>query len=523
MLYNIYGYIMKKNTYIVPSWFFYFISLSVCCITLYYLWNEPFLRGWDSYFYALKINTWFVRGTWQFSGGNILYLLLTPLHWLGLGAEDALRCWQSFSLFLLTIPFIWQLRSFKSSVLAIILFAWILFSPTLIYIEIGLMKTMAFLICFSFAFWFSVRRQPSLLGWAVCSAVAVCFHRAALPYIAVSSVYMLWILSGKRRTLALLGLAGVLMLSAAAYFFIWPDSISTADLSRISSTRLTPGIISLMTRGSFPMDMRCEIIGTLLVMLVVLGTGIKRKDHRVWYPFFLLLISFCPALGNEALCLGERLGLLFPFMSMLSLSFLMCGAQIYVQENICFSRREMLLVAVLLIATGNLRLNWGHPFGRNQPYEKYAIEICHLQEYHIPMLIVEKGFPYFYQLKTGNLAFPFEPEDHWDKTQIWRRFKYPHLSPEELFNHASPQCRDKIIVLGKKGVCPPLPYDVTLIREDCYEEIRSKIILERDPILFPAFTHDVLHPYKKRPSFLYRQYTNNSLGEPFSPCPPPGC
>lgn len=510
-----------KKTSIVPSWFFYFISLLVCCITLYCLWNEPFLRGWDAYFYALKTNTWFVRGEWQFSGGNILYLLLTPLHWLGLGAEDALRCWQSFSLFLLTIPLIWQLRSFKSSILAIGLFAWVLFSPTLIYIEIELLKTMAFLICFSFAFWFSIRRQPSLLGWALCSAAAVGFHRAALPYIAVSAVYMLWILAGRRRMVTILGLAVGLLLSTAAYFFIWPDSIAAVDLSRVSAMRLTPGIISLLARFSFPIDMRGEILCTFLVMLILLGSMIKRKDHRVWYPFFLLLISFVPALGNEALCLGERFGILFPFISMLSCSFLLSKEQTRLQKDGSFSKWKMLLVAVLLLAVGALRLNWGHPLGRNQSYEEYAAEICHLRKHHIPMLITEKSFPYFYRFKTGKLAFPFEPEDHWDKTQIWRRLKY--LSPDILFKQASAQCRDKIIVLGEEAGCPPLPYSATLIREDCYEEIRSKDILAKEPVLFQLFTNDILYPFKKRPLFLYRQYKNNSVEDPFPPCPPSGC
>lgn len=513
---------MKKDTFFVPSWLFYSISLLVCCISAWQLWSEPFLRGWDAYFYALHADAWFSNaGEWQFSGGNILYLLLTPLHWLGLGAENALRCWQSFSLFLLTIPFIWQLRSFKSAVLSVVLFAWVLFSPTLIYIDIGLMKTMAFLICFAFAFWFSIQNKPNLWAWALFSVAAVCFHRAAVPYVAVSAVYILLKYAGRWNLLKMSGLAGALLVSMAAYFLIWPDSISAVDVSRISSMRLTPGVISLLLRDSFPADMRGEIICTLLVMLILLGVFIKRKDWRVWYPLFLLGISFCPAFGREALCLGERLGLLFPFMSMLSCAFLMTGEETHLSTDAGFPKWGMALLAVLLLAVGSLRLNWGHPLERNQSYEQYATTICHLQKYHIPMLITDKGFPYFYRFKTGKLAFPFEPEDHWDKTQIWRLIRY--LPSEYLFKYASAQCRDKIIVMKEDPGCSPLPYELSLIRGDCYEEIRSKANIEQDHYLLYFMTNDSWHPYQKRPLFLYRQYKNKSMEGPFSPCPPQGC
>lgn len=498
---------------------FYVISFALSGWMALQLLGEPFLRGWDSYFYALRTQAWFVQGAWQLADGNMLHLLLTPFHWLGIGVADALRLWQALSFFLLSIPFILLLRQFRSAVWATVLFAWFLFSPVMMYVDIALMKTMAFLICFAWAFYFSVQKKPNWLAWAIFSAVAILLHRAAVPYVAVSAVYMLAAFYGSRGYRALGWILLGLLVGATAYLAFWPSAISAADLSRISAERLTPGLISLIFRYSFPPEYKRELILALCVMFALVVVFIHRRDKRVWYPVGLLAVSFFPTLGTEALCLGERFGILFPFFSLLSCAFLLRKSATGLKSDDGFSRREMFLVAAALLVVGFGRLDRGHPITRNQPYDQYARLSCHLSKHPVPMLVSSKGFNHFYTFTTGAPAFSFEPEDHWDSTQVWRVVQ--SVSPQELAVLTPPACQAQVIPL-EEPECTPLAAPMFLVREDCYRQIRRNAREQNGPAALILF-NDVIHPNKKRSLFLYKKHPHTQQDEQFPACPPPGC
>lgn len=510
---------MERKLSPVLMGFFYGLSFVLSAWMALQLLGEPFLRGWDSYFYALRTQAWFVQGAWQLADGNMLHLLLTPFHWLGIGVADALRLWQALSFFLLSIPFILLLRQFRSAVWATVLFAWFLFSPVMMYVDIALMKTMVFLICFAWAFYFSVQKKPNWLAWAIFSAVAILLHRAAVPYVAVSAVYMLAAFYGSRGYRALGWILLGLLVGATAYLAFWPSAISAADLSRISAERLTPGLISLIFRYSFPPEYKRELILALCVMVILIAFFIHRREKRVWYPVGLLAVSFLPALGTEALCLGERFGLLFPFFSLLSCAFLLQDSTTGLKADGGFSRREMLVLALVFLLAGNGRLDRGHPIYRNQSYEQHSRLICHLSQHPVPMLITTKGFNYFYTFTTGRPAFSFEPEDHWDPTQVWRVVR--QLSWEEITGLAPKTCKNQVIALDDPG-CAPLPSPMFLVREDCYRQIRRNAREQNGPAALILF-NDVIHPNKKRSLFLYKKHPHTQPDEQFPACPPPGC
>ena len=127
----------------IPSWCLYFFACLIAGICWLQLSTDSYLRGWDSYYYALQIDTWFKKGALKYPDGNLVHLLVTPFKYLGLSAEASLRLWVSLTTFIFLASVARLTQFLKSPASILFIFSWAAISPMLVYISIALPKTFA--------------------------------------------------------------------------------------------------------------------------------------------------------------------------------------------------------------------------------------------------------------------------------------------------------------------------------------------------------------------------------------------
>lgn len=504
----------------LPTKWLYGISFLLSAAIAFQLFSDEFLRGWDSYYYALQIDAWFKNGFLKYPDGNLVHLLVTPLKLFGLGAENTLRLWVSLSQFLFLVSFIRLLRFIKTQDYVLFIFSWAALSPLLMYISLALPKTFAFLLCFNFVFYYSLKKKTNYILWTLFACLSVILHKVAIVYVSVSALYLLWNKGDRIPKKAM-----VAVLGTAAVFVAWQlfgnYAVHWGDLTRLDlSAGLLPGVFNLVFRMSFPFALKLETISSLLI-ISILFVKFRHLKEELFFSTLLLFPSFCPALGPGALNFGERFGILFPYFSLLSCILILKEAPSEQKKPLVWTFRTKLLMLVFLCGLGYFRLDYGHPESHVVKHEKTLPYLCALKDKDIPLLIAGKTFSYFYKFKTGKETFSFYPEDHWDKTLIWRLFT--GASPEEVKPFLPAKCQAYVLSLDENPACGPMPSPSFLIREDCYALLRETPDPEISFPFFLSMRNDVNNPYQKRPAFLYRKYTKYAMEDPFPACPPEGC
>ncbi len=110
------------------------------------------------------------------------------------------------------------------------------------------------------------------------------------------------------------------------------------------------------------------------------------------------------------------------------------------------------------------------------------------------MLVVDQTGKFYFTAKTGIDAYFFEPEDGWPKETTWRLAR--NVSSGELLPYLEGPCAP-----GSKTWFTLRP-GTLLIREDCWEEIRSKILPGENEDLYGRIWDNQSNPSHKRPPFL---------------------
>jgi len=167
----------------------------------------------------------------------------------------------------------------------------------------------------------------------------------------------------------------------------------------------------------------------------------------------------------------------------------------------------LIIIFTGIIITGYFHLNYSYPQKQQiKYYEEYEKLISHINDKKVPMLIAHKRFNYYYKYKTGNEAFSYEPEKHWDKKRIWR-FMYG-ATPEEIFFYMPEYCSwDSDYILQFSGS------HYVLIREDCYFDMRNSVQEEQNPELYNTLWNNEINPSIPRPTFLYKKLKENKNEE----------
>ncbi len=480
--------------------------------------HEPYLRGADAYYYALQAEYWAKTGSVKIPDSSPIHRITGSIEKAGLTGESAVRVWETFSLFLLglaALTLVSRRHDFKN----VLLWFCLSLSPSLLFTAVEFPKFFSAILLVPL--WYTAlksnfypRRSAILLA-----TLSVLLHRAALPLAVAFAVAV--VIPGRRWTSlsrkTVLAFGSTCIVAVTGYWVIFRDHFHWLDLDRISFLSFQdarPGIVGLLSRPFLPWAIRIE------VALVLVGFGIwtarRWKDRSIeWLlPMALCLPAFIPFGSEEVLGVGERYALLLPAFLVISMIFL----SIKNGEPVRWARPQQTAAVFLAAAVpffSGPRLDLAHPRSLDTDLPAFEQLVREISPIAPPMLIARKDFVFFYKFRLMREAFPYEPEDHWDKTRIWR-LVYA-VTPEEINYYLSERCG------WEGGLVQSLPVsEYNLIREDCWEEMRAKISPSENPDLYHRVGETWLNPSRKRPSFLYPKHADEKNSEFPALAPKPG-
>jgi hypothetical protein len=479
--------------------------------------HDLFLRGTDAYYYALQSDFWFRTGKVKIPDSSFIHRLLGLLQYTGLGAENALRLWTTFSVFLFALLAARTAERTRSGAVYAAALAWAILSPTALFCAIEFPKQFSLFLIIG-ALPLGLRQKES--AWSLLlplwAAAALLLHRAA-------GVYFIFLLAGvavfigfnrikasdRLRILkAALAVAAVM----AGYVFIIGDHAGFSDLLRLSQVRFTPGIISLLLRENLPLAVKSELaVSAALALYLMVGLFKSKAAPARWKiaAFGLLLPAFLPCWGAEVFSAGERFAIFLPLAVLVllpSLQFATPWREPVKEPGKVFI---LSLVSVSVVLSICFRLNTAQPLRISPDYAGFQVMVDELNPKAIPMLIAHQGFNFFYKFKTTRESFSYEPEDHWDKRRVWRLLC--GLSPSEI-NYFLPGDN-----AWENGLVVRLNADLYfLIREDVYERLRGNVTEAAAPDIYALLNGTTLNPSRKRPAFLYAKHKSDDPREEFS-------
>jgi hypothetical protein len=496
------NFLLKEKGYLM-----FLVALAGAAFSLYsVLSQDRFLRGADAYYYAVQSKYEATTGKVRIPDSSFIHRLTGSLQKTGLSTEQSIRLWRVASLFFsaLSLLILAVLSRRSTGMIPFIVLFWWVLSPSILFTAIEFPKIFGWLMWVPLWF-FPLVGGRRKWGFSILLALASCFlHRAGWPIAVLFSAAVFVVYSRDGLPISwkkIVVFFAVLLLAVVVYFLALQDRLHLFDLGRISWRQLNAGWASLLRRENLPLSAKLDVVLAPLFFLFVTvrfwrTPGIRRSE--ILLPCALILPAIIPVGSEEVFNAGERYAILIP-------ALLLTGS-LFLSTRLEEKRHEGLGLKVLFVAAclaipflSSIRLKISHPLNLDPDFQAYDQVVNDLKGFDIPMLIAQKNLVYFYDYKLMREAFPYEPEDHWNKERVWRVLY--KIFPEELNYYLEERCKWEGGLL--KSLTNP---DYQLIREDCWESMRSKITFDENSDLYHRAWETWLNPSKKRPLFLYPKH-----------------
>lgn len=452
--------------------------------------TSHFLPGPDAYYYALQARFWAETGHVKIPDISPIHRLIGLMHRMGMTVESAFWTWIVASLVVATaVPIVLRLRSRKKiSVLDLLLMIGLAISPTTLFVAIEFPKMMSMLMIVPLWFW----------AWT--------WGRKG-PFVSIALAWFSAVLHKSAMALAACWTA------AGAILFFLPHTIPAGSQVAGGVAFLhnwSPGIVSLLRQPGLPKIIRLEfVLVGILFMTVCLQFWRRNPTQRrmLLLPTSLILPAFLPLPTTEVMNTAERLAIMFPYLAWVGVLFLRSQSETPDIRGFSGHHRKIAIgCAAVALMAWSYRLQIGHPRHLDPDYAGIAKVSDELEHHDVPMLIANKSLAYFYKYKTMREAFPFDPEDHWNKARIWRVVY--KITPDELNYYMPETCH-----YGGTQVIPLDTPDYHLVREDCYAGMRGKITPQQDEDLYQRLQTTPMNPSQKRPRHLIPKHRADSDSE----------
>lgn len=345
----------------------------------------------------------------------------------------------------------------------------------------------------------------------IIALLSSCLHLSAAPLALLFSVTLIIInLARYRRSnfISIATITGGLVLTALCLFYF-----RNRLISGFNGPNWSTGITSLFSENGLPLTIIVELIAAVSIFTyIAIHEWPNKAGIRggILLPLALVIPAIIPWKHEGTMWFGERYAIMVPFFLLVGSMFIRSLARC---SNINPNKSVKLIIVLLCIAVGAsfIKPRYSHPDYLDPDYSNISKAVGEISGKNIPMLIAHKSFAYYYKYSLMKEAFPFEPEDHWDRIRIWRILY--RISPEELNSYLDDRCSWNSGLLITLSVP-----DYYLIREDCWHDMRSKILEAENKDLYDRIWETDLNPSKKRPAFLYDKYRNDTKEEfPASP------
>ncbi len=466
-------------------------------------------RGSDAYFYLLQAKYYFFTGSLKVPESSFLYRFLGLLPHSGLSFENSLTFYISLSLcacFLTSISLLYK-TLIERNFFFLLLFFWLLISPGLLFIALEFPKMFSACLFLPLIFYFIQKNQ---IRFALLFLVLLpLLHRSFIFISATILVFLSLTLLRHHKIKKILGILLSLICLFTLYSYFFTDFFHWKDLQRLNSHFGKPALLKLFARESLARAIKIELLFSIFFSFyLTFKIFLKKTSPSSLLPLLLIFPALLPLESTQVLDWGERLALLLPFLTFMGWAlYFLKNSSLYILPRKTFYILFCIGVLVSLLGT-KTRLNLAYPQSLKEDYSAYSKLLSVLKEKEIPLLISHKKFAYFYTYHLMRDAFAFEPENHWDKTQLWRLVY--KIEPEELLYYLPSTCQ-----LDSQLLIPLEMKDYYLLREDCWHSFRKAISEAENEDLYYRIWKTTLNPSQKRPSFLYRKYRQKQLKEAF--------
>lgn len=479
--------------------------------------DDSYLRGPDAYYYALQADHWATTGNVKIPDSSYIHRVHGLMQRFGLGSENAIRIWSIILLFGLGLTTLLIMRSrFNLSIVAIVII-WMTLSPSLLFVVIEFPKLFTLLLILPVILKIISWSEPRNMFALIPIGLSVFIHRAAIPISGLLALILFFkSYSGwYHRYRKLLVTVLIVMIGTIIAYFSLGDRFHLLDLLRLGNFRnVLPGFVSLLKREGLPILIKVELIISLLIFIiiaVIYYRSFKSRRLVLLYPLALILPGFFPFSTTEVFGIGERYAILLPYLFLLSSVYLLA---LFPKPTISVGNKVAAVMVLISFIPLFWRLEYSHPNYLDPDNEKYEKITSLLKGGKIPMLIVHRGFNFYYKFVSKQEAFHYEPESHWEKKNIWR-LSY-RITVDEFEYYLPSDCKWES---GK--IRSVSNHDYFLIREDCWSLFRDAVKKDDNQDLFARIWGWWRNPSQSRPAFLYRKHQNDpkSDKDPFAAMP----
>jgi hypothetical protein len=461
-----------------------------------------YLPGTDAYFYALQAQSVLDFGHLKVPDHGAVPYLIAGVARLGMTVETAFRMVLSavFALYQLgMLLLVGRLRERAQPIAGLL---WALSCPLVAFHAIEFPSLTLGVATFPLWLWLIAKPSGRRILWAISLlAASAAVHPAAavlaLLFVATLAILPLrgWLRDRKLLALVLAGCFLLPMALAVAFLNIKPRLIEFRPG--------LPGVLGLATSADLPQEVIVTVATAWLLLAVALVVYCKGRLTR-WTFLALAALAFPFWPDSEAGLngVGGRISVLFVLVALPLIVALWGDLQELSKVSTPPSQPGMQVFAAVTIliamALLPLRLQTYRGLLMRDDYAWYEKVVAALREVKVPMLIAHRGLDFFYSYRLRRDAFHFDPEPNWNRAEILR--VATRITPEEVAYYSPPQCpwgQTARIIRGTGYV---------LVREDCWELLRSRITRDENPDLYTEIWMDMENPSQMRPDFLRSRY-----------------
>lgn len=426
--------------------------------------SSVFIPGTDGYFLLSQAQELLESGRLRVYDGGLLAFPLAALLKFGMSGESAAKWVLAFNFAALQTSFaVFFYRNLRTRLFCFLVLGMSLTALPLYHaIEFPKM-TMATVL---FPLWFVETPKAKLLGVTVASFL----HKAFLPFV------------------------GILF---AARFV--PKFFYLAVAAALTLLFFNSSLFTIVNNNEISLSIRSEVLFAFVMLFILAITHRRRPSAALLAGTLLLFLLPSTAPFDE----GQRLALLAAVLTPLVV------AQAFKTHPISSEVRTKWLVAIIapmLVSFRSLAV-----FERDLPqipYHRFEKIVSTLEPKKIEMLIAARPLKFFYTARTGQDAFPFDPELHWPKDRIWRVVF--DVEGDEYGFKATEGC-----LFGEENASTIADTGALLVREDCWEMFRRSISENELPGLYARVFHNSRNPSQRRPERL-RERNKQESSNPFS-------
>jgi hypothetical protein len=462
--------------------------------------NQTYLLGTDAYYLVVQAQSVLTLGHLKIHDANPIPFAIAGLMNLGLPAQLSTSIALSlvWAVLILGISFL-GLQGARVNFVALLIAILAASSPALLYHSLEFPK--ASLALAFVPFWFlSIQQGHPRLG-ILFVFVSLILHSSLLPAGILFIVLICPRSFPSRRFI--FGAALFLLVTTIIWIRVQPK-ILAGFLERLGdgSAGYSSGLPLLLTRTDILPALRSEVLFWYVVLAICAATAMYARAFRVAaFSAALLLTAMLPSSRVELFGLGERLASLNIGVIACASLFVLSGASSNLQSygdlrNFRLGKWPL----AIIVSIAAISIGWRSALvSRELPtaeYQGFSPIVAFLSDKKIPMLIAHRRFAFYYTSVTGRDAFSFDPETHWPILSIWRLVA--EVEPAEIAHGLNGEvCRwdgDNVLpVPGSKNI---------LVREDCWQGLRSRISQTDDPDLFRRVWNNDINPSAQRPKFL---------------------